>query len=158
VELAKTPYDIVGQPEEVKFHPKNAVDGQFSAAYSVAIAAIEKKAFLEEYTDESVRRQDVGGLLKKVRVRYTPALDEFFPESFPTRVTIGVEDGRFFTKEVRYPKGDPENPLTQDQMVQKFGRAVASVNMDSSRKEQIIETVFNLEKTENVRDFSALLW
>jgi 2-methylcitrate dehydratase PrpD len=158
VELAKTPYDIVGQPEEVKFHPKNAVDGQFSAAYSVAIAAIEKKAFLEEYTDESVRRQDVGGLLKKVRVRYTPALDEFFPESFPTRVTIGVEDGRSFTKEVRYPKGDPENPLTQDQMVQKFGRAVASVNMDSSRKEQIIETVFNLEKTENVRDFSALLW
>lgn len=56
IELARTCYEVVGQPEEVKFHPKNAVDCQFSSPYSVAIAAIEKKAFLGEFTDRSASR------------------------------------------------------------------------------------------------------
>ncbi len=157
VELARTPYEIVGQPEEVKFHPKNAVDCQFSAPYSVAIAAIEKRAFLEEYTDQSAKRQDVAELLKKITVRHNPELDRFFPESFPTRVTIAMEDGRSYSKEVRYPKGDPQNPLRKDEVVQKFSRAVAASGLSDARKKQIVETVFGLEKAANVRDIAPLL-
>lgn len=157
VELSKTPYGIVGQPEEVKFHPRNAVDGQFSAAYSVAIAAIEKKAFLEEYTDESVRRRDVADLIRKVTVRHDPELDRFFPESFPTRITIEMEDGKSYTEEVRYPKGDPENPLSRDELVQKFKRATATSGLSEKRKQEIVESIFGIEKTADVRDFTALL-
>ncbi len=157
VELARTPYEIVGKPEEVKFHPKNAVDGQFSAPYSVAIAAIEKKAFLGEYTDESVRRPDVAELLKKITVRHNSELDRFFPESFPTRITIAMEDGRSYAKEVRHPKGDPENPLSEDEVVQKFRRAAAASGLTNARMNQIVESVFNLERVADVRGFVALL-
>jgi 2-methylcitrate dehydratase PrpD len=157
VELARTPYEIVGQPEEVKFHPQNAVDGQFSAPYSAAIAAIEKRAFLNEYTDASVKRQDVAALMKKIRVRHNPELDKYFPESFPTRIAITMEGGKRYAKEVRYPKGDPQNPLTKDEVVQKFQRAVSESDLSETAKERMIASIFDLEKTANVRDFGALL-
>lgn len=156
VALSKTCYSIVGQPESVKFHPKNAVDGQFSSPYSVCIAAIEKKAFLEEYTDESVRRPDVAGMLKKVSVWNDSELDKYFPECFPARVTIEMEDGRSFTQEVKYPKGDPENPMSEQDVVEKFGRASGRLLSDK-RKEQILEAVFNIEKTVRIQDFTDLL-
>jgi 2-methylcitrate dehydratase PrpD len=157
IELAKTCYEIVGQPAEVKFHPKNAVGCQFSAPYSVAIAAIEKKAFLDEFTDESAGRQDVADLLKKITVRHNPELDHFFPESFPTRITIMMDDGKSYTKEVRYPKGDPQNPLSETEVIQKFGRAVAASGLSDGRSKEIVESVFTMEKAASVRDFAALL-
>lgn len=157
VELSKTPYDIVGQPSDIKMHPKNSVDGQFSAHYSVAIACLEGKAFLEEYTDESIRRQDVRDLLKKIEVRHDPSLDKFFPESFPARVTLTLDDGKKLMQEVRYPEGDSENPLSWEKLLQKFDRCVAKSTLNDNRREQIATLVRNLEQIEYIQEFTALL-
>jgi 2-methylcitrate dehydratase PrpD len=157
IELAATPFNIVGQPSEIKFNPKSAVDGQFSAPYSVAIACIEKKAFLEEYTNESVRRPEVQECLKKIKIKHTPELDRYFPESFPTKVTITTEDGETYTREVRYPKGDPENPLSWDEMIQKFDRCLVNVDMQQENQNRIIESIRNLEDAQNIKEMTALL-
>jgi 2-methylcitrate dehydratase PrpD len=133
------------------------VDGQFSANYSVAIACLEKKAFLEEYTEESIRRTDVAELMKKIDVKHNPDLDKFFPQLFLTKVTITMDDGRTFVKEVRYPKGDPENPLSWEELLQKFDHCVATSGLRKDKKEQIVEYVMNLEKSTNLRDFFELL-
>ena len=157
VELARTPYEIVGQPDEVKFNPQNAVDGQFSAPYSIAIAAIEKQAFLKEYTDTSVKRPDVATLMKKIHIHHNPELDHYFPESFPTRVAITMEGGKRYEKEVRYPKGDPENPLTKEDVVQKFRLAVSGTELTTTEQERIIGAVFDLENEVNAKNFFGLL-
>ena len=157
VELSATPYNIVGQPQEIKFNPKSAVDGQFSAPYSVAIACIEKRAFLEEYTNESVKRPDVLECMSKITIRHATELDKYFPESFPTRVTVTMEDGRTYAEEVRYPKGDPENPLSWEEILQKFDRCTAHFNMKSDNKSKMIESVRNLGNMENIRNLTALL-
>lgn len=157
IELAKTPYDIVGQPQDIKFKPKNSVDGQFSAPYSVAIACIKKRAFLEEYTNESVKRPDVHECLKKIIVKYSPDLDKFFPESFPTRVTITDQDGKVYAKEIRYPKGDPENPLSWEGLLQKFERCMLHSRLPAHNKERLVESVKNLEEVGDMTDFMGLL-
>ena len=157
IELAATPFNIVGQPSEIKFNPKSAVDGQFSAPYSVAIACIEKKAFLEEYTDECVRRPDVRECMEKIEIKHTPELDRYFPESFPTKITVTTEDGETFTREVRYPKGDPENPLSWDEMIQKFERCMVNVHMEPGNQNRIIESLRNLENAGDIKEVTALL-
>ena len=156
VELPERPYNIVGQPQEIKFNPKNAVDGQFSAPYSVAIACIEKRALLQEYTDRSVLRPDVNELMKKITIKHATDLDRYFPESFPTRVTVTTNDGKTFVKEVRYLKGDPQNPLTWDELLRKFDYCVSG-SLKAKKREQIVEAIRNLEKVENITDFTRLL-
>jgi len=156
VELTERAYDIVGQPQEIKFNPKNAVDGQFSTPYSVAIATLEKRALLDEYTDESVVRPDVNELMKKISVKHATDLDRFYPESFPARVTVTTNDEKTFVKEVRYPKGDPQSPLTWDDLVRKFDYCSKGFSK-KQKKEQIVEMVKNLDRVENIADFTKLL-
>ena len=95
--------------------------------------------------------------LKKIKVLHNPELDRFFPESFPTRVTIGTDDGKSYSKEVRYPKGDPENPLSEAEVVEKFERAVAASGLSDTRRKQILESILGLDGTDDVKSFTALL-
>lgn len=157
VELSKTGYNIVGQPAEIKFNPKNVVDAQFSVPYSVAIACIESKAFLEEYNEKSIKRPDVRELMKKISVRPASDLDRFFPEAFPSRVTVTMDNGKTFTKEVRYAKGDPQNALSWEEILEKFKASVPSSTLTENKRQRIIETVQNLEKVKKMKGFTRLL-
>ena len=157
IELAATPYNIVGQPPEIKFNPRSAVDGQFSAPYSVAIACIERKAFIEEYTNESVKRPDVLDCMKKITVKHSPELDRFFPESFPTKITITTEDEKTYAREVRYPKGDPENPLSWDEILRKFNRCMTGSRIQPEDRNRLTGHIRNLENTEDIKELTAML-
>jgi 2-methylcitrate dehydratase PrpD len=157
VELAKTPYNIVGQPAEIKFNPKNIVDAQFSVPYSVAIAFIEGKAFLDEYSEASIRRSDVHGFMKRITVKHSAELDKFFPESFPIRLTVTMDDGTTYYKEIKYAKGDPENPLSWEEMLNKFDILTPSKKLGKNRKKQLTEMIQDLEKVRNIKEFTDLL-
>jgi 2-methylcitrate dehydratase PrpD len=47
--------------------------------------------------------------------------------SMPGRVTVRTNDGREFTAEVLYPKGNPENPMTEGEFKAKFMNMAARV-------------------------------
>lgn len=157
IELPKTGYDIVGQPAEVKFNPKNVVDGQFSAPYSVAIACMEGKAFLDEYTEESIRRPDVHAFLKKITVKHAPDLEKYLPNPFTARITVTMEDGNIYSKEVIYAKGDPQNPLSWEEILEKFNMLVSPSLVSRAKKKKMIETIQHLEELDDIKEFTKLL-
>lgn len=157
IQLPDIQYNIVGQPAEIKFNPKSAVDGQFSAPYSIAIACIEGQAFIKEYTEESIKRADVRELMEKITVEHATELDGFFPESFPTRVTITTMEDAVFKKEVRYLKGDPENPLSWDELLQKFNQCTIDSPISADRRQKLIALIRELEDLEDIRTLTALL-
>lgn len=157
VELSKTGYDIVGQPAEKKFNPRNVADCQFSAPYSVAIACIEGKALLDEFSEASIHRPEVQTFMKKIVVKHAPDLDRFFPKTFPARVRVSAKGGKTYTKEVRYAKGDPQSPLSREEIIQKFNLLAQSSLPSEDVKQGIIEKIEKLEEIENLRDFTQLL-
>ena len=157
IELSKTGYDIVGQPAEVKFNPKNVVDGQFSAPYSVAIALIEGRAFLDEYTEESIRRADVHECLKRITIQHAPDLEKYLPNPFTARVTVTMEDGKSYSKEVIYAKGDPQNPLSWEEILHKFNILVPPSIVSKDKKQRMIETIQHLEELSDIKEFTKLL-
>ena len=123
----------------------------------MAIACIERKAFIEEYTNETVKRPDVLDCMKKITVKHSPELDRFFPESFPTKITITTEDEKTYTREVRYPKGDPENPLSWDEILRKFNRCMAGSRMQPEDRNRLTGHIRNLENTEDIKELTAML-
>jgi 2-methylcitrate dehydratase PrpD len=157
IELPKTGYDIVGQPAEVKFDPKNVVDGQFSAPYSVAIALIEGRAFLDEFTEESIRRPDVHEFLKRITIQHAPDLEKYLPNPFTARVTVTTEDGKIYSKEVIYAKGDLQNPLSWEEILQKFNILVPPSIVSKAKKQKMIETIQDLEELNDIKEFTKLL-
>lgn len=157
VELSGPAYYDVGHPGEIKFKPKNVVDAQFSAPFSVAIACIEGRAFLEEFSEASVRRQDVHEFMQRINVKHCPDLDKFFPEAYPARVTITMNDGKNFIKEIKYAKGDPQNPLSWEELLEKFNAMVPSSALEDGKRIQLFEAIRKFEEIRDVKEFTRLL-
>ena len=57
--------------------------------------------------------------------------------------------------DVEYPKGDPQNPLSWDELKDKF-RTLTQTVISSERQEEIIKVVESLESVDDIRVLSNL--
>ena len=94
---------------------KGAYSAKMSTPYSTAVALIYGKAGLQEFEDSVLGNDIVNNLTKKVEVISDKELSSIFPDKQSAMVTITTIDGHTCSERVDYPKGEPENPLTDDE-------------------------------------------
>ncbi|MBS0641915.1 MAG: MmgE/PrpD family protein, partial [Proteobacteria bacterium] len=97
-----------------------AMGARVSVPYCCAVAALDRKVGQAQFTQERVMRDDVQRLLANTEVVAVPELDKLYPAKFPARVTVTMKDGRRFTEMRDFPKGDPQDPLTPEEIEAKF--------------------------------------
>ena len=148
-------FPIVSDPPDYKRNARSVVDAQFSVPYALAVAAVYGRASLEEYTDEVIARDDVREVMARVESVHDPALDAVYPRQWPSWVEVNTTDGRSFRSDVQYPLGEPENPLSWEQLEDKF-RQITSPVISSSKQDEIIAAVHSLEQMDDVRDLAWL--
>jgi 2-methylcitrate dehydratase PrpD len=130
-------WGIIAEPREQKYNPRSVVDAQFSMPFGAAVAAIHGAAGLDQFTLEQVRLPQVRKLMRKVVLIKDPRLEANYPREWPARVEIQLQNGRRYERFIRHPKGDPENPMTWDEMAGKF-RALAGAVLPLERCEEIV--------------------
>ena len=69
---------------------------------------------------------------------------------------INTKDGRCFSKQLDFPKGDPRNPLTVREIEEKFAALAEGVLSEGAQK-QVKEAVWNLERVGSVSELMALM-
>ena len=62
---------------------------------------------------------------------------------------IELENGETHRAYCEYPKGDPENPLSETELIEKFEKLCATI-LPESEKRRIVDSVLNLEKIDDV--------
>jgi 2-methylcitrate dehydratase PrpD len=154
--ILKAGFAIVAEPEGQKSNPKSVVDAQFSMPFGAAVAILNGKATLDEYTMENVNSARVKELMDKISCVKDPELEKEFPKKWPATVTLQTKDGKTYSTRIDFPKGDPENPLTWDELIDKFRNLMAPVFFDA-RQSEIIKRVRSLEKEEDLKTFSMRL-
>ncbi|HEX77220.1 MAG TPA: MmgE/PrpD family protein [Dehalococcoidia bacterium] len=154
--ILKTAFPIIVEPRELKYNPKTVVDAQFSMPFGAAVAILHGKAALDEYTEENIHSPEVRDMMGRVSCVQDPELDKAFPRQWPASVEVVTKDGRRFSTRIEYPKGDPENPLTWEELLAKF-HDLASAIYPEERRQRIISRVRALEQEENIRDFCRLV-
>ena len=142
--LLSAGYGIVAVPEELKYNVKTMVDAQFSMPYGAAIAALRGRAFLEDFSEENFELPEVRALMARVECARDLELDLFYPSQWPGRVTIQSTSGRIYSTEIMYSKGDPENPLTWDELIEKFLNLTRPM-LATDQQHKIIDCVRRLE-------------
>lgn len=114
----------------MRFHaPANSMEAKFSLEFGVAAALIAGKVGLAEVDDSFVQRDDVQSLMRKVRVEVGPDDDPDYPVGAKAdSVAIDLGDGRHFDSEpVARFRGHAQNPMSRDELRQKFDDCVAPV-------------------------------
>jgi 2-methylcitrate dehydratase PrpD len=130
----------VAEPRAKKYNPESVVDAQFSMPFGAAVAVIDGAAGLDQFTLEKARSPRIRELMNRVALVKDARLEETFPKEWPARVVIELENGERHESFVRYPKGDPENPLTWEEMTAKF-RALAGAVVSQDRCDEIIAAI-----------------
>ena len=130
-------WGIVCEPRDRKYHPGSIVDAQFSMPFGAAVAALCGAAGLDQFTLGQIRSPRIHQMMGKVVLTKDVALETNFPREWPARVVIETDTGERYENSVRYPKGDPENPLTWEEMAAKF-RSLAGAVLPPDRCNQII--------------------
>ena len=101
--------------------------------------------------DPKIREQ-----LNKVEVVADPEIEKVFPALQRVIVQIQTRDGRSFQRQLDFPKGDPRNPLTDQEIDEKFA-ALAEGVLSASAQKKLKEAVWSLERVGSVSDLMALM-
>lgn len=137
--------DIAGQE-----NPLTGLAGKFSIHYCAALAVAEGVAGEEMFTDERVLDPRMIDLRKKVKVFGTPEL-----KTTEANVSIITRDGNKFSTFMDCQKGDPEHPLTDHEIEQKF-LSLTSPVLSKRKSSLLLSKLWNIEKADNIRQIIRL--
>lgn len=97
-----------------------SASAKMSIPYSVAVGLLYGKAGLSEYDEEHVKNEDIKSLTKKVEVYSDDDFTAAFPKVTSALVEISTIDGKIFSEQVDFPKGEPENPMSEKEFFERF--------------------------------------
>jgi 2-methylcitrate dehydratase PrpD len=85
-----------------------------------------------------------------------PDAEAMYPKAYPSTLIAELNDGRTFSAHVDFPKGDPENPATKEEILEKF-HLLTEKFLDHERREKIIVAVEQLETMANIGELADLV-
>jgi len=150
VEVYSDALKIAGNPS-----PKTPYEAKFSVSYCVAAALLYGRAGIHEFTAEKLRSRELRSLMRKVKAEASSELDRMYPEKWPARVTVYTE-GSSCSAQVDYPLGDPENPVSRQQLERKF-RELASRALPLERAPKVFELASKPWLLKSPRDLMDML-
>jgi len=142
---------IVFEPSDKKVKPQNPYEAQFSVQYLVAAMLYKGYVNLDTIYFEPLDNPQILSLAKKVM--WAPDPESDYPINFPGELQVILRDGKAFSKRERFNRGGPRNPMSKDEIVDKFmGNACRVI-----KKVQAKEIIQIIDELETVNDLSQLV-
>lgn len=136
--------------------PKTKETADHSLPYVIAAALVDGNVLPESFSDEKLKDPRIREVLQKIKVVSDPEIDELFPRIKRARVTITTTDGQRYTAQTDVAKGDPADPMSDEDIIAKF-RANARGVLSSERMDEVTEVTWRLDSLANMREYMELL-
>ncbi|MBL1217071.1 MAG: MmgE/PrpD family protein [Planctomycetes bacterium] len=154
VEVIARAADILGDP--AKYRPTSKETADHSLPYSLAVGLADGMVTPLQFKQERIDDPALLPIMDMVKVVPNEEFESLFPKFQPSRVTVTLKDGRAFDKRVDVPKGDPRDPMTEDEIAVKFnalGREVVGEQTCSDLRAWIMA----LEQHDRLDDLFPLM-
>lgn len=142
VESYQAALDVTGNA-----HPASAQEARFSLPYVVAHAWLHGSVRLAAFTEASLADEATRALMARVRLTADAGLTQAFPGQRAARVRILLDDGRVLQHFSPHRRGDPEAPLSDQELEGKFTELVVPV-IGSEAAGRLRAGVWRLDRSE----------
>jgi len=146
--------DILSDPS--KYDPRTKETADHSLPYVIAAALVDRQVTPVQFTMGKIMDPKIREQLNKVEVVADPEIEKVFPALQRVIVQIQTRDGRSFNKQLDFPKGDPRNPLTDQEIEEKF-TALAEGVLSKGAQKRVQDAVWSLEHVDSVSELMALM-
>ncbi len=131
------------------FEPVTAAQARFSIPYVVATALLYGSVRLAAFTSHRLADPAIRELMTKIELTVDPVLDAAFPGQRASHVRFELKDGRSASFFQPTRKGDPEAPLTDKDLSDKFMELVSPV-LGQPHAASLLKKLWHLEDCMNV--------
>lgn len=145
--------DILSDP--AKYDPQSKESADHSLPYCIAAAVTDRMVTPKQFKDDRLWDERLRAQMQKLKVIANDDFEKAFPAKQCTHVTITTTDGRSFTAQRDVPKGDPRDPMTIEELDEKF-TALSEPVMSESRRSDLKSQIFDLESCDDVGKLMAL--
>jgi 2-methylcitrate dehydratase len=125
VEVIARAADILGDP--AKYRPTSKETADHSLPYSLAVGLVDGMVTPLQFKQERIDDPALIPVMDKIKVVPNEEFESLFPKFQPSRVTVTLADGTSHQQRVDVPKGDPRDPMTEDEIAVKFNALGAEV-------------------------------
>ena len=147
-----------------RHRPTTGLEAKFSMEFAVAILLVDGKAGLGQFTDASVRRAEVQDMIARVSFSAEAEFDKLGKEGGfqavleePMIIRVHMKDGRVLSARTEPAKGSPKNPMTYDEVADKFRTNADFAKWPARKTASIIELVKSLEGAPTLAALTAAL-
>lgn len=135
--------DILFDPH--KYRPESRETADHSLPYCIAAALVDHKITTASFSEEKLKDPRIWEVIDKIKGVASMEFEKMFPAKQPSKVVIKTKDGREFSEYLEYPKGDPREPMTIEDLENKFN--ALSESLLSKRKQKSVRNIiFKCEK------------
>jgi 2-methylcitrate dehydratase len=134
--------DILFDPH--KYRPESRETADHSLPYCIAAAIVDRQITTDTFSDEKLKDPRIREVIDKIRGEASVKFEKMFPAKLPSKVVVKTKGGEKFSEYLEYPRGDPREPMTTDDLTAKFN-ALSSELLSTDRQNEIWEMIFNCE-------------
>jgi 2-methylcitrate dehydratase len=117
--------DILFDPH--KYRPDSRETADHSLPYCLAAALVDHKVTTQSFSDEKLKDPRIWEVIDKIKGEASEEFEKMFPAKQPSRVVVRTTDGREFSEYLEYPKGDPREPMSMEDLENKFNALSAKL-------------------------------
>lgn len=132
------------------------LEAQMSLQYCLAVALLDEKVGLSEFTEERRHDPTLLDLASRVTFVLDPELDSIYPRRFPARVSVRMKDGSTLEARVPAPLGSPENPIDDPALHAKFSYATEGV-LTLEERDRLLLLMERLDSPAPIAEIKAAL-
>lgn len=141
--------DILFDPH--KYRPTSRETADHSLPYCLAAAIVDRQVTTQSFSAEKLKDPRIWAVIDKIKGEASQEFEKMFPAKQPSRVTVMTKDGNVYSEYLEYPKGDPREPMTLEDLEAKFDSLSADL-LKPKRQKEIKEMIFACEGMK-ARDF-----
>ena len=143
-------HSVVKLQTSWRYEPVSPMQAQMNMEYCVAVALAEGNVGPDKFTAEKISDEDLIKLAHKVRFEIDPEIEKIYPRTWPGKVDIRLRGGRTVRYEVAGPKGSPENPISMEEVEEKFHSLVDQA-IGAEHANRIAREVSRIDQMDSIR-------
>ena len=124
---------------------KGSASAKMSIPYNFAVTYVLGKTGMEAFTSDALENPKVQSLTKKIVVTEDAEMTAAFPEKTIATVEVVLKDGSILKGESILPKGEPENPLSLEETIEKFSALAVYGGKTDEEIQKIVDATLNVE-------------
>jgi 2-methylcitrate dehydratase PrpD len=140
-----------------QYEAQGVTAAQMNLAYGLAVMALDRAVFVEQFRESRLRDPQVLQFIAKVSAHIDPEIEKRGPAfRHAVRMVVTTRDGRRFTRENLYRRGSAENPLAPADIEYKF-RSIARACLSAAATDRVVELCMRLEHLPGTHELMQIL-